>query len=150
MRIIDGQQHWSVRRNVDHEPVKPVYDGEAGVLFRRAYAVAEDQSFCRAVHSPEVRRSLGAGLGAATFEELAHDPEGEAAFEIGAAPAQNQATVALPCTASGVEDRRLSYTGTAFDDEDTSAAGERPHRRQFRNALKEPGHAGNGYLQEGE
>ncbi len=146
VRVVDGQQQGGLVGEVDRQPVEPMQDGEAGVLLPAARVVAFKERDDGSRRAGEQRVSFGcAGVGAATFEELARDAEGKAAFEIGAAGPQHDALLSPRDRAGGVQDRGLADTRAAFDQRDSAAADRGLDRRQLGIAFDEVGHAANGW-----
>jgi hypothetical protein len=63
------------------------------------------------------------------FKELADNAEGKTAFQVGAACPEKEAPVSLRRGASGVEESRLAYPSTTFNDQHSSTPGESPDCR---------------------
>ena len=144
LRVVDGQQEGNRVGEVHRQPVESVQDGEAGVLLRAARIVASEQRDDRPRRTREERVPFVRGrVGAATFEELARDAEGEVAFEIGSAGAQHHASLPPRECAGGVEQRGLADAGAGFDRQDSAAAHEDVDLRQLGLAFDEVGHAAN-------
>jgi hypothetical protein len=142
VRVVDGQQDGGMVGEVDRQPVESVEDGEGGILLPAARVVASKERDDRPRRAREQPVSfVRTRVGAATFEELSGDPEGEIAFEIGSAGPQHDALLPPRARAGGVEHRGLADAGTAFDHQDAAASDGGFDRRQLGVAFDEVGHA---------
>jgi hypothetical protein len=126
VRVVDREHQWRALREVDREPVERVQRGEGAIALRRPGRGLVDGLEHRLRPRARAREHPLAlvGLGEGRLEQLADDPIGELALELGAARAENAGSPLARHLAGGGEEAALADPGRPLDHDEAAVAGE--------------------------